>query len=164
MNAVVVMLCVAALAQGAANAKVETSFDKSVDFKALRTYSWVRGYDAYNPEAHKRIVTALEEEMTRLGFTKATSSPDVTLSYYTVASTEVDLKSLEALERSGKQGDPNTKTLGRLLVIMRFPNAAERIWSASTREYVDADIAKFDETIRAVTRRLFDAYPSRVRR
>jgi hypothetical protein len=157
-------LCLLALVQSAPVTKVETTFDKSVDFKSLRTYSWVRGYDAYNPEAHKLIVAAIEDEMTRLGFKKVTDKPDVTISYYTVASTEVDLKALEAQERARQSGDAQTKTLGRLLVMMRPPKGGERLWSASTRDYVDSDMSKFQDTIRAITQRLFDAYPTRAKR
>ena len=164
MEVIVLSLCsLLAVVQTTASTKVETTFDKSVNFQALRTYTWLRGYDAHHPEAHKHIVAALEEEMARLGFTKVAERGDVTLSYYTVMAAELDLKALDALERSGQgtAGSAPMKPVGRLLVIMRWPDTADRLWSASTRENVDVDMAKLPATLRVVTRRLFETYPGK---
>jgi hypothetical protein len=161
MNLITLTLCLMVLAaQGAKVGKVESDFDKAADFRSFRTYSWQPGYDAHDPTVHKMIVSAIERELAQLGFTKRDTNADVTIAYYTVLSTEIDLKALDRLEREGRSGMP-TKSLGRLLIIMRKPGADQRLWSVSTREHVDPDPAKAEETIAATTSKLFAEYPGR---
>ena len=136
---------------------VESTFDKKTDFGALRTYRWITGIDAVVPDAKKAIVDAYEAEMARLGFTKATTGGDVTLAYYTVARTDIDPKDLDKVTRDVAPA----KTVGRLVVIMRGATSSQQLWSASTRDYVDSDPAKLGDTIRNVTARLFETYPTR---
>ena len=160
-SVVIVLLGLLVAPQDAAVGKVESEFDKKVNFSELRTYAWTSGYDANRPDAHKAIVAAFEAQMASLGLTKVASGADVTLAYYTVASFEVDLKDLEKMEREGRRGIAPTKGLGRLVVMMRGTASNQRIWAASTREYLDPDTAKLPDTIRTVTARLFDTYPGR---
>ena len=139
--------------------KVDSTFDKKANFAALRTYAWTPGSHAFNPEAHKIIVAALEAEMAGLGFTKAASGADVTLAYHTTTVANIDFKDLDKAEREGRSGAVATKEIGKLVVVMRSAPAREQIWSAATREYVDRDVEKLGATIRVVTKRLFDTYP-----
>ena len=160
-SAVIVLIGLLVAPQGDVIGKVESSFDKKTNFPAFRTYSWNAGYNAYDPDAHKLIVAAFEAEMASLGLTKVETGGDVTLAYYTVTGTDVDLKALDKIEREGGGATP-TKARGRLVVIMRNP-ASKQIWSASTREYLDPDRAKLKDTIQTVTARLFETYPGRKR-
>jgi hypothetical protein len=163
MNLVVIALStLLLLAQSTDTTKVESTFDKKTDFAAVHTYSWAPGYNAYRPDVHKAIVDAIDAEMASLGLKKVPSAGDVTIAYYAVASTEVDFKALEKLQREGRSEQASTKTLGRLVVMMRKPGVEERVWSASTREFVDADPAKLDTTLRSVAGRLFATYPTRL--
>jgi len=140
--------------------KADSTFDKSVNFAALRTYEWRPGTPAFNPELHKMIVAALDAEMAAHGFTKVASGADVTLAYYAMAVTYVDLKALDKIERESSAPSPANKSLGKLVVVMR--NTANRqIWTAATREYVEPGIEKFGATIGAVAARLFETYPKR---
>ena len=44
------------VAQGRpATGKVNSAFDKSADFKAVQSYSWVAGQQAFDPSVHKSI-------------------------------------------------------------------------------------------------------------
>jgi len=148
--------------QGATVGKVESKSDKKANFAALHTYSWGSGLHADNPDVAAAIVAACEAEMSVLGLTKVTAGGDVTLSYYTVRSTEVDLKALDKLQKQGGGGPPPTKTLGRLVVVMRSgATPFEQLWWASTREFVDPDPARLTDTIQSATARLFETYPGR---
>ena len=140
--------------------KVDSTYDKRSNFAALRTYQWLPGTPAFNPEAHKLIVAAVDAEMSALGFTKAASGADVTLAYYTMAVTNVDLKALDKIERDGGSRAAANKTLGRLVVVMRDASN-QQIWTAATREYIEPTIEKFEATSKMVTARLFETYPKR---
>ena len=160
-SVVIVLLGLLVAPQGDVIGKVETEYDKKASFTALRTYTWNAGHDAYNPEAHKMVVAAFESEMASLGFTKVEGGADVTLSYYTVTGTDVDLKALDKMEREGRSGLAPTKARARLVVVMRGAASNRRLWSASTREYLDPDPARLGGTILSVTSRLFATYPGR---
>ena len=139
--------------------KVDSEFDKQTNFAALRTYSWITGTNALIPEAHKAIVAAVDAEMAKLGFKQVPSGADVTVAYYTLTITNVDLKALEKAQRENKPAS-GSKELGKLIVTMRTP-ARQQLWSAGTREYLDPDRAKLGATIQDVTARLFATYPTR---
>lgn len=158
MKSIVVLLIGLALTQTPPIGKVDSTFDKKADFAAFRTYSWGPGTHAFNPAAHKMILDAVEAEMSGRGFTKVASGGDVTLSYYTMAVTNVDLKALDKVERQSGSGATPTKDLGKLVLVMRNP-ARQQVWSAATREYLEPNIEKFGATIKTVTARLFETYP-----
>jgi len=154
-----VLGCVMML-QAPPTGKVDSTFDKSADFAALRTYKWLPGTPAFNPVVHEMIVAAVEAEMDDLGFTKAESGADVTLAYYAMAITNVDLEALDKIEREGTSRAAANKTLGKLVIVMR--NAAQKqIWTAATREYLEPTVEKFRAPLRIVTGRLFETYPTR---
>lgn len=141
---------------------MESKFDNKANFASLHTYSWTAGLHADTPEIHKMIVAACDAEMNKLGFTNVTTGADTTLAYYTVRSTEVDLKALDKLDKQGRSGDAATKTLGRLVVVMRTGTSSpQQVWSASTREFVDQDLTKMNDIVKAVAARLFATYPGR---
>ena len=124
-SAVILLFGLLAATQNVAVGKVDSSFDKKVDFAALRTYTWSGGTHADTPATHKMIVAAVDAEMASRGFKQVPTGADVTLAYYTGFTTELDLKALDKAEREGKGGAaPPTKALGRLSVKMR--NAASR--------------------------------------
>ena len=158
MKSIVVLLIGLALTQAPAVGKVESTFDKTANFASFRTYAWTPGRHAFNPAAHQLIIEALEAEMAARGFTKVASGGDVTLSYSSMAVTNVDLKALEKLESAGGSGAAPTKDLGRLVVVMRT-KARRQVWSAATREYLEPTIEKLGATIKTVTARLFETYP-----
>jgi hypothetical protein len=160
MTLALVLLLLAA-GQTPTGGKVESKADSKTNFAALRTYSWVPGWNAENKEVHGAIVAACDAEMTELGLTKVATGGDATLSYYSVRRADIDLKALDKIQREG--GDPAaaTRTLGRLAVVVRSGTPAQQIWSANTSELVDLKTKSLDETVRSVVERLFAVYPTR---
>ena len=148
-------------AQQPAPGKVDSTFDKQANFAAIKTYSWTTGADALVPEAHKLIIAAVDKEAAAVGLKPVASGGDVTLAYYTMTVTNIDLKALDKMEK--KPASPPTKELGKLVVVMRN-RAHEQVWSAISREYLDPDRAKLGTTIQTVAERLFATYPTRARK
>jgi Domain of unknown function (DUF4136) len=148
-------------AQQPAPGRVESTFDKKTDFAAIKTYSWTAGTDALVPEAHKVIIASIDKEAAAAGLKPVTTGGDVTLAYYTMTVTNVDLKALDKMEK--KPALPPTKELGKLVVVMRNP-AHQQVWSAISREFLDPDRAKLQATIQTVTERLFSTYPGRAQK
>jgi hypothetical protein len=148
-------------AQQPAPGKVDSTFDKQANFAAIKTYSWTTGADALVPEAHKMIIAAIDKEAAAVGLTPVASGGDVTLAYYTMTVTNVDLKALDKMDKPPATAP--TKDLGKLVIVMRNPAHAQ-VWSAISREYLDPDRAKLGATIQTVAERLFATYPTRARK
>jgi hypothetical protein len=161
MNSSAFAVLLLLLAPQAVN-EVETHFDKKADFGAFHTYAWAKGHDASDPAAHKAIITLYEQKMAELGFTKAEpAAADVFLTYHTVRGSEVDLKTLDKLQREGKDAAGATKILGRLAVVMSNPKSREMLWSAGTRRRLNDDPAKWREDAEKAVTALFATYPGR---
>ena len=137
--------------------KVESTFDKKANFTELHTYMWSGGARAYNEEAHRLLIAAFEKEMTALGFKQVPSGADVTLAYYNITSTDVDLKKLDEATKAG--GATPTKMRARMMVVMRAPKSRAELWTAITREYVEPD--QLAATVQRVAERLFATYPGK---
>ena len=138
--------------------KVDSTFDKQANFAAIKTYSWTTGTDAFVPEAHTMIIAAIDKEAAGVGLKRLATGGDVTIAYYTMTVSNVDLKALDKMDK--KTMAAPTKDLGKLVVVMRDA-AHQQLWSAMSREYLDPDRAKLPATIQTVTERLFTTYPTR---
>jgi hypothetical protein len=143
--------------------EVETQADKTADFKALHTYAWSKGHDAFDPKAHQAIVTEVETQMTALGFKQApAASADVLLTYHTVRGSELDLKKLEELLKKEDQATATrqaTRVLGHLALVMSRPSTRTTIWSAGTRRRLSDDPAKWQTELHDAVTALFATYP-----
>lgn len=155
------MLALLLVTQGRpATGKVNSTFDKTADFKTFQTYSWIAGQNAFDLAAHKAIVAAIEAEMASLGLKKAEGG-QVTLRYLAVRSTSVDLDKLEALERKGADPAGADFTVGRLVIVMEDAKSKGRLWAADSVEPVDPKAADREEIVRRVVARMFETYPTR---
>ena len=142
--------------------EVGSTADKSVNFTALHTYAWEKGHEAYNPDAHKTIVTAIDAEMSSLGFTKADAGKaDVIVKYHAVAGTDVDMKLLEKWQKEGHTEPAPTRILGSLVVVLFTPGGAKPIWEAHVRAHLSDDAATRNEQITKTVSALFATYPTR---
>ena len=70
--------------------QVSVDFDRSADFSKFKTYAWADGTPVQDDLNHKRIVRAIEEQLTIKGMAKAASDPDVLVAYH--ASFDRDLQ------------------------------------------------------------------------
>jgi len=151
-----------AVSQAKPIGEVGTTTDPKVNFTSLHTYVWQKGHEAYNPEAHKIIVSSIESEMASLGFTKVESGKaDVTLTYHSVAGADVDMKMLEKWQKEGHTDPMPTKVLGSLAVVLFPPGGTKPIWEAHTRGHLSDDGATRADEIKKAVSALFAAYPTR---
>jgi len=139
--------------------EVETHIDKTADFKAFRTYTWRAGHEAFDRNAHNTIVSTIDAKMAGLGLKRVESGGDLILAYYTLRSSEVDLKALQKLEKQGKDPAGATLPIGRLAIVLSLPDWKTTVWSAATRRRINDDPAKrIDDLTRGVDA-IFATYP-----
>jgi hypothetical protein len=135
---------------------VASVMDKKADFSVLKTYTWEKGQETFDPTAHKAIVDAINAEMAARGFTLQTSGgANVTIRYHTVTRTDVVLDKLDEVE---KQKQPPTKNLGRLVIVMQ-DGSRKRLWAADTVQPLDPDLKNVYKEIPSIVKTLFETYP-----
>jgi hypothetical protein len=94
--------------------KIKSTFDKSADFAAFQTYTWLKGQPANDRATHTAIVAAVDSELSALGLRKVESgSSDVTVRYMAVRSSYVDLDKIAEIERKGGDSREATHSVGR---------------------------------------------------
>jgi Domain of unknown function (DUF4136) len=136
---------------------VATLKDPKADFTRFTTYTWERGQETFDRTAHKAIVSAIDAEMAARGFRLLqTGKGDVTIRYFSVLRTDVDLDKLEKMQQQNKPAP--TKNLGRLVVVMRDASN-NRVWAADTVQPLDSERAKAYEEIAPIVGKLFATYP-----
>jgi hypothetical protein len=80
-----------------------------------------------------------------------------------VRSTSVDLDKLETLKKEGKDQAGADVTVGRLIIAMDDAKA-HRLWAADSVEIMNPAVADRDAAIKAVVARMFDTYPTRLKK
>ena len=140
---------------------ITSTKDPKANFSTFTTYTWVRGFPAADRVAHKAVTEGIDAEMAALGFKKLDKGQaSVTIRYTSVMRTDIDLETLDKMEKEGKP--PVTKNLGRLIIDMRDA-ADKRVWAADTVQLVSANPATRDEDIRRLVTRMFETYPGRAK-
>ena len=154
------------VAQGRpATGKINSTYDKTATFTAFKTYGWIAGQKAFDPAVDKTIVSAIDAEMAALGLKKVEGrSGDVTLRYLAVRSTSVDLDKLEAIDKQGGDKAGADVTVGRLIVVMEDVKSSRRLWAADGVERLNPAVAERDQAIKGVVTRMFETYPTRLKK
>ena len=141
--------------------EIKSTKDPKADFSAFTTYSWVQGQPAADRVAHNAVTSGIEAELAARGLQKIDKGQgSVTIRYFSVMRTDVDLETLDKMEKAGKP--PVTKNLGRLVIVMR-DRAEKRVWAADTVQPVSADATTRAEDIRRLVTRMFETYPRRTK-
>jgi hypothetical protein len=155
----VVAILLSANQQAPKPGAVASVTDPKANFSVLKTYTWEKGQEAFDPTAHKAIVAAIDAEMTARGLVRLSSGVgDVKIRYHTVTRTDVVLDKLDEVERQ-KSAAP-TKNMGRLVIVMR-DGSNRRIWAADTVQPLDPNLANVYKEIPSVVSKLFETYPGR---
>ncbi len=142
--------------------KVTSDYDKTADFAKYRTYAWSHAPADYRAKVHDLLVAGIDKEMATLGFTKTDDvKADLTLKYFTVRSTSIDLKELEKAEREGNKNKATTYDMGKLAVVLRETATDKRLWAAQTQEFMSPDVATREATVAQAVTKVFQTFPKR---
>ncbi len=166
--AVLLMACpVLAVAQKPATVARKASvvhLDKAVDFAKFRTYSYQVGHPAILKDVDDRIVAGIEAQLKQLGLTRAESGPgDVTVTYYSVTRTDVDLATFDKAEPAqGTERKPaQTFKVGTLVVDVKAGDRATPAWRAKVEGALEGDAAAQMKTVDEAVVAAFRLYPTR---
>jgi hypothetical protein len=164
---------------------VKVDFDKAFDFKAARTWAWnadergavrmARTQDDDPEVARQRvepiIVAAVAAEMERRGMRPATGTPDVTVKYFLLLSTNMSGQTVGQFLPSTTEwalppftrGTQSLKLMNRGSLVLDISAKQAIVWRgvASANIKVDADAAEREALVREAVRDLIRRFPSR---
>ncbi|RDH84079.1 MAG: hypothetical protein DIZ80_08065 [endosymbiont of Galathealinum brachiosum] len=157
--------------------KTSFDFDSSVDFSQIKTYQWdmqpSSAFAKQDPLLSKRVIQAMDDNMSRKGFTKSDSA-DVTLSYHISVEKKLSSSALSAgigmsVGKSGR-GHINlssgnqlrTSLQGTLVIDMVSTGKKELIWRSTTVKKIHGREATPDESTKRIGQlvyKMFESYP-----
>jgi hypothetical protein len=157
---VCVLLTIALQAQAPKYGIVVEIDDKKADFASFKTYTWQRGQASFDKTIDSQIVAAVDDELSKLGLTKAASGPgDVLVTYASTNRTDVDLKG-----KPDAAGVRPKYAVGTLVVALLNPTTRNRLLRMRVDQPIDAAPDKLEATIKSVVTQMFERYPTRQKR
>ena len=180
-TAVAVLLAVAT----AMAVDVKIDFDKTFDFKSARTWAWnpdepgavrmARTQDD-DPDVARRsaepvIMAAVASELERRGLQPATATPDLTVKYFLLLSTNMSAQTVGQFLPSTTEwalppftrSTQSVKLMNRGSLVLDVSARGTIVWRgvANANIKVDADAAAREALIREAVRDLLRRFPSR---
>jgi hypothetical protein len=161
--------------------KVAIDFDKDVDFARYHTYSWEAGTPVKNDLMDRRIIKAIDDQLTTKGYQKTETNPDMFVTYHAALSEEVYYNTTSMgvgygpgwgpgygwYGRGGGWGmasgtsvtTPNKVVTGTLNVDIYDAKDKQMIWRGTGSDTVSQDPEKNTEKIQEATAAMFEKFP-----
>ena len=93
VNRIVLSVCLLLGSGSALAQKVNTDYDRSVDFSQYKTYAWLESKNPASELAHKRIIAAIDEQLAAKGIQEQTHErPDMYVVYHVGLKERVEIK------------------------------------------------------------------------
>jgi hypothetical protein len=156
---------------GAQAASVKSDYDSSADFSKFRTWSWLQQPGGTqpplaqeNPLTHKRILSAVEQELAAKGLERLDEgTPSLLLSYHVGLKERVDVDTFGYRGRWGPgEVQVRTYTEGTLVLDMVDAEKKELVWRGWVTALVQPGGVS-EETIRKSIRKLLKKFPPEAR-
>jgi Domain of unknown function (DUF4136) len=156
---------------------VNSDYDKNVDFSSFKTYAFLKtGIDKVEISEldKKRILRAIETQMTAKGFTKS-ETPDLLVNIFTKSREEVSVSQFNAgwgygwgfgwnPWGFGGQTMVSSSTVGTLYIDLIDAKKKEMIWQGEGMGNLTTNVDKKDERINEFVTKILMAYPPVVKK
>lgn len=150
---------------------VNADYDKNVDFATYKTYAFYKtGIDkvAVSDLDKRRILHAIEEQMTAKGFTKS-ETPDLLVNINTKVEKNISVNQFQSgwgygwgfgwNPYFGMNHSISTSTDGVLTIDLIDAKKKELIWQGEGIGYLTKNVAKKDERINEFVTKIMTQYP-----
>jgi hypothetical protein len=160
----------ALLGQLAMAQSVTYDYAKGTDFSRLRTYAWTRGTPVNDELNHRRIVSAIEAQLSAHGLVPAArTAPDVLVAYHASFDRNLQINGFasglgyrpSAIRTGAARAEE--VLVGSLAVDLVDARSGALVWRGIATHDVDtkANAQKRDKNIAKATEKLFRNYPPR---
>lgn len=149
--------------------KVKVHYDRSINFAAFKTYSWIEGRPANNPASHLAIVQAIDKQLQSKGIQRVDGKADLNIAYYVSLDAKTDTSTVPYLQgldwsRWGGEGvtyqtEVLAMPISSLLVDLVDASATKLIWRGSAKEAFTPNQATRKKLINSAAQKLFKNFP-----
>ena len=148
--------------------RVSSDYNSEIDFSSYKTYAFSKkGIDKaqINELDKKRILKALEIELSSLGLRKNSIDPDVVVSIFTVANEEININN--SYNYLGYSYGPwynfnysnYSTTQGTLYIDIIDYKKNELVWQGIGKGYISENSSKKEEQIKSFVNKILLQYP-----
>ena|SRR5262249_37391413 len=148
---------------------VSVHYDRSVDFGKFKTYSWIKGMDANNPDVHRLILDDIHNQLTSKGLQEVESGGDLKIAYYSSVSGHINTRAVEYMKGvDWKQWGEHEEVYGPKMVEMPIArivvdiveSAPNRlIWRGSASDAYTANQARGKKRVNSSVAKMFAKFP-----
>jgi hypothetical protein len=153
---------------------VTYDYDRTAGFGRFKTYAWVRGTDLADQLNHKRVLSAVDEQLTAKGLAmvQTSASPDLLVAYHATFDKNLQITGFSsgfgpyrlAGARSGS-ATAERILVGTLVVDVVDAKTNTIVWRGTATKEIDvhANAEQRDRNIRKAAEKLFKNYPPAAR-
>jgi hypothetical protein len=148
---------------------VKASYDPNVDFTKFKTYSWMKGMPASNPQIHLLIVTEIDRHLLAKGLRRVEEGGDLNVTYYASLDSHLNSGAVEYMKNSDYQKwgehEPvyGPKMVGTLIARMVFDvvdaSANRLIWRGRAKDAYTPNQARGKKRVNEAVEKLFAKFP-----
>ena len=149
---------------------VKVNYDPSVNFTKFKTYSWINGTPASNPQIHKLIVDEINRQLQSKGFIEVEANADLHITYYASLDSNINTSAVDYMKNSDYQKwgehEPvyGPKMVGMLMARMVFDvvdtSANKLIWRGRAKDAYTPNQARGKKRVNEAVEKLFAKFPS----
>ncbi len=153
------LLSTSAMAQ-----EVSYDFDKTANFAAFETYAWVPGVNLTDELNHKRVVAAVDAQLTSKGLRQKGSNPDVLVAYHARVSRDLEVAgdAWGGYRRAGwGRARVEEVLVGTLVIEMVDARTGRVVWRGVATKDLDTNASpeKREKNISKAAEKVFKKYP-----
>jgi hypothetical protein len=143
---------------------INYDFDRTANFAAFRTYAWTRGTELPDALNHRRIVGAVDAQLTAKGMhTVAAGDADVLVAYHASFDRSLEINTFGIGWGPGRSGHARAQEITVGTIAIDIVNARTRamVWRGTASHDLDpnAKPEKREKNINRAAEKLFKNYP-----
>jgi hypothetical protein len=146
---------------------VNTDYDRSANFSALKTYTWREGTKLPNPLMNDRLIAAVDAQLQAKGLQKVEQGGDLSVTYHASANESMEMQTYSSGSYYGCWGgcmstastSVSTVTTGTLIVDLVETSSNKMVWRGTGSDTVTGDPQDSERKINEVVKRMFGNFP-----
>jgi hypothetical protein len=148
---------------------VKVHYDRSVDFSKFKTYSWIKGMDANNPDVHRLILDDIHTQLQSKGLQEVEKGGDLNIAYYSSLEGHINTRAVEYMKGvDWKQWGEHEEVYGPKMVempiariVVDIVDAAPNrlIWRGSASDAYTPNEARGNKRVNSSVAKMFEKFP-----
>ena len=148
---------------------IKVNYDERVDFTKFKTYSWIKGMPASNPQIHQLIVDEADRQLQGKGLKRVEANADLNITYYASLDDNLNTGAVEYMKNADWQRWGNhepvygPKMVGMLIARMVFDivdaSANKLVWRGRAKDAYTANQARGKKRVNKAVKKLLARLP-----